>query len=143
MLMRSDPFRDISRIFDQMWDAARQSNVPIDAYRHGDAFVAHLDLPGVDPSSIDISVEQNVLTIKAERHWSPVEGDQVLVNERRHGTFTRQLFLGDALDTESIHASYENGVLTLTMPVASHAKPRKIEISTGATKPTPIEATAS
>jgi HSP20 family protein len=101
----------------------------MDAYRHGDSFVVHLDVPGVEASSIELSVEQNVLTISAERHWQPVEGDQVVANERRQGTFTRQLFLGNALDAERIHATYENGVLTLTIPVAERAKPRKIEVA--------------
>ena len=144
MLMRSDPFRELDRAFSQLLAGAeRPATVPMDAYRHGDSFVAHLDLPGVDPGSIDLSVEQNVLTVTAERHWSPVEGDQVLSSERLQGRFTRQLFLGNALDTEQIHATYENGVLTITMPIAEKAKPRKINISSNAGSPTPIEATAS
>jgi HSP20 family protein len=102
----------------------------MDAYRHGDNFVVHLDLPGVDPSSIDPSVEQNVLTISAERHWQPVEGDEVVANERRQGTFSRQLFLGNTLNPDGIHASYEAGVLTLTIPVSERAKPRRIEVAT-------------
>lgn len=143
MLMRSDPFREMDRMFDQFWGTARQASAPLDAYRHGDTFVAHLDLPGVDPASIDISVEQDVVTVTAERHWAPVEGDQVVINERRQGTFTRQLFLGNALDADGIHASYEHGVLTLTMPMAEHARPRRVPITTGAERSTPIEATAS
>jgi len=144
MLMRSDPFREIDRAFSQMLAAAeRPATVPMDAYRHGDSFVAHLDLPGVDPASIDLSVEQNVLTVTAERHWSPVEGDQVLTTERLQGRFTRQLFLGNALDTEKIHATYEHGVLTITMPIAEKAKPRKIEVSSRAGSPEAIEATAT
>jgi HSP20 family protein len=129
MLMRFDPLRDFDRVFEQAWGQSRQASVPMDAYRHGDRFVIHLDLPGVDSSSIDLSVERNVLTISAERHWQSVEGDQVLAAERRHGNFTRQLFLGDGLDTEKIEATYENGVLTVTVPVASSAKARKIEVS--------------
>jgi HSP20 family protein len=145
MLMRSDPFRELDRAFSQMLAGGteRPVSAPMDAYRHGDSFVAHLDLPGVDPGSIDVSVEQNVLTVTAERHWSPVDGDQVLSSERLQGRFTRQLFLGNALDTEKIHATYENGVLTITMPIADKAKPRKIEISATSKSPEPIETTAS
>ncbi len=130
MLMRFDPFRDIDRVFDQAFTMARQTSMPMDAYRHGDSFVVHFDLPGVDPSSIDVSTEQNVLTVSAERHWEAVEGDELVANERRQGTFSRQMILGNALDVDKIHATYENGVLTLTIPVAEKAKPRKIEIST-------------
>ncbi len=129
MLMRFDPLREFDRVFDQAWSQTRQASVPMDAYRHEDSFVINLDLPGVDPASIDLTVERNALTITAERHWEPVEGDQVLAAERRHGTFSRQLFLGDGLDTEKIHATYENGVLTLTVPVAERAKPRRIEVT--------------
>jgi HSP20 family protein len=144
MLMRSDPFREIDRAFSQLLAGAeRAAAVPMDAYRHGDSFVALLDLPGVDPGSIDLSVEQNVLTVSAERHWTPVDGDQVLSSERPQGRFTRQLFLGNALDTERIHATYENGVLTITMPIAEKAKPRKIEVASTAKSAEPIEATAS
>ena len=129
MLMRFDPFRDIDRVFDQAFTMARQTSMPMDAYRHGDSFVVHFDLPGVDPSSIDVSTEQNVLTVSAQRHWEAVEGDELVANERRQGTFSRQMILGNALDVDKIHATYENGVLTLTIPVAEKAKPRKIEIS--------------
>ena len=142
MLMRFDPFRDIDRVFDRAWGTAGQSIVPMDAYRHGDSFVVQLDLPGVDPASLDIGVEQHVLTISAERHWEAVDGDEVIANERRQGKFTRQLFLGDALDVDAIHASYDNGVLTLTIPVSEKAKPRKIEISQSS-EPTSISTTSS
>jgi HSP20 family protein len=121
-------------VFDQAWSQTRQASIPMDAYRHGDSFVISLDLPGVDPSSIDLTVERNALTISAERHWEPVEGDQVIASERRQGTFTRQLLLGDGLDPDRIHASYENGVLTVTIPVAASAKPRKIEVESEARK---------
>jgi HSP20 family protein len=129
MLMRFDPLREFDRVFDQAWSQTRQASVPMDAYRHGDSIVVHLDLPGVDPASIDLTVERNAMTISAERHWQSVEGDQVLASERRQGTFSRQLFLGDGLDADKIHASYENGVLTVTIPVAQSAKPRKIEVT--------------
>jgi HSP20 family protein len=129
MLMRFDPLREFDRIFDQAWSQTRQASVPMDAYRHGDNFVVHLDLPGVHANSIDLTVERNALTITAERHWQPVEGDQVIASERRQGAFSRQLFLGDGLDTDRIHATYENGVLTVTVPIADQAKPRRIEVS--------------
>jgi HSP20 family protein len=128
MLMRFDPLREFDRVFDQAWSQTRQASIPMDAYRHGDSFVINLDLPGVDPNSVDLTFERNSLTISAERHWEPVEGDQVVASERRQGTFSRQLLLGDGLDAERIHASYENGVLTVTIPVAASAQPRKIEI---------------
>jgi HSP20 family protein len=129
MLMRFDPFREIDRVFDQAFSTARQASMPMDAYRHGDSFVIHLDLPGVDPSSIDVSTEQNVLTISAERHWEAVEGDEVVANERRQGTYSRQMFLDNALNADEIHATYDNGVLTLTIPVAEKAKARRIEVT--------------
>ena len=129
MLMRFDPLREFDRVFDQAWSQTRQASVPMDAYRHGDSFVINLDLPGVDPASIDLTVERNAMTITAERHWEPVEGDQVVASERRQGTFSRQLYLGDGLDPDGIHATYENGVLTVTVPVADRAKPRRIEVN--------------
>jgi HSP20 family protein len=141
MLMRFDPLREFDRVFDQAWSQTRQASVPMDAYRHEDTFVLNLDLPGVDPSSIDLTVERNALTISAERHWQPVEGDQVVASERRHGTFSRQLFLSDGLDAEKIHATYENGVLTVTIPVADRAKPRRIEV-TSETRKEAISASA-
>jgi HSP20 family protein len=142
MLMRFDPFREFDRVLEQTWAPTRQAGMPMDAFRHGDSFVVHFDLPGVDPSSIDLSVEQNVLTVTAERHWQPVEGDEVVANERRHGSFTRQLFLGNSLDSDRIHASYENGVLTVTIPVSERARPRKIEVA-GERRRDAIEATSS
>jgi len=94
----------------------------------------HFDLPGVDPASIDLEVERNVLTISAERSWRPVDGDEVVAAERTHGSFRRQLLIGDGLDTERMHASYEHGVLTLTIPVAEKSKPRKFNVTTGSDK---------
>ena len=129
MLMRFDPIREFDRVFDQAWSQTRAASVPMDGYRHGDSFVLNLDLPGVDPASIDLTVEHNALTVAAERHWQPVEGDEVVAAERRHGRFTRQVFLGDGLDTDGIHATYENGVLTVTVPVAERSKPRRIEVT--------------
>jgi HSP20 family protein len=108
--------------------AARPSVMPMDAWRAGDEFVVEFDLPGVDPASVDLDVERNVLTVRAER--PPLNGDhELLASERPRGVFSRQLILGDNLDTERVQASYAAGVLTLRIPVAEKAKPRKIEIS--------------
>jgi HSP20 family protein len=138
MLMRFDPFRDLDRLTQRAWTST-PAVMPIDAYRHGDRVLVHFDLPGVDPSSIDLTVEQNVLTARAERTWQPAEGDEVIVSERPQGNFTRQLFLGESLDGERIEANYEHGVLTVTIPVAEQAKPRKVEIASG-DKPEAIQA---
>src|SRR5687768_14122602 len=104
-------------------------SVPVDAYRRGDEFLIHLDLPGVDPDAIELTVEKNVLTIKAERRFEPEEGDEAVISERPQGTFTRQLLLGESLDTDSLEADYDQGVLTLKIPVAEKAKPRRVEIT--------------
>src|SRR5256885_3316859 len=114
----------------------------MDAYRRGDRFFVHLDLPGVDPGSIDLTCEQNVLTVQAERRFETREEDQLVVNERAQGTFSRQLFLSDNLDLDRIEANYENGVLTLQLPVAEQAKPRRIEVSTSSPGPQVIEGTS-
>lgn len=129
MLMRFDPAREFDRVFEQALGQTRQASMPMDAYRHGDRFVIHLDVPGAEPDSIDLTVERNALTISAERHWQPGDGDQVVANERRQGSFQRQLFLGDGLDTDAIEAAYEAGVITVTIPVAATAKPRRIAVN--------------
>ena len=129
MLMRFDPMREFDRVFEQAWSQTRAASVPMDAYRHGDSFVLNFDLPGVDPSSIDITVERNALTVTAERHWQPVEGDEVVASERRHGAFSRLVQLGDGLDADAIHATYDHGVLTVTVPIAERSKPRRIEVT--------------
>ena len=131
MLMRFDPFRELDRLASTAWGRGRPV-MPIDAYRNGDQFVVHFDLPGIDRESIDLTVEKNVLTVTAERNSSTHEGEDVLVSERFHGQYSRQLFLGEALDADGIQASYEHGVLTVTIPVAHQAKARKVEITTGA-----------
>ncbi|OEJ62110.1 heat-shock protein Hsp20 [Streptomyces agglomeratus] len=132
MLMRTDPFRELDRLTQQlMGTTARPAAMPMDAYREGDTFVVELDLPGVDPESIDLDVERNVLTVKAERRSRAGEGAEVLIAERPTGSFSRQMFLGETLDTERIDASYDAGVLRLTVPVAEQAKPRKISITGG------------
>ncbi len=130
MVMRFDPFRDIDRLTQQITGAMRYqaTSIPMDAYRRGDTVFVHFDLPGADPSSIDIRVEQNALTVRAERFFEEREGDEALVRERPEGAFSRQMFLGQHLDLERIQASYDHGVLTLTIPVAETAKPRRIEV---------------
>jgi HSP20 family protein len=141
MLMRTDPFRELDRLTQRvLGNGASTAVMPMDAYRHGESFVVHFDLPGVDASSIDLTVEKNVLTVSAQRQWQPAEGDQVLASERPQGAFTRQLFLGESLDAERIEASYDNGVLTVTVPVAEQARPRKVEITSGGAKAGAIEA---
>jgi HSP20 family protein len=129
MLMRTDPFRELDRLTQQVFGTtARPAVMPMDAWREGEQFVVEFDLPGVDPESIDLDVERNVLTVKAERPAR--EGSEEMVAaERPRGVFSRQLFLGDTLDTERIEASYSTGVLTLRVPVAEKAKPRKISIN--------------
>ncbi len=127
MLMRFDPFREFDELAAQLFDGRRTRAMPLDAYRIGDVFHVDLDLPGVKPESIEVTVEKNVLTVKAERHWER-EGIDTVVCERPQGTFTRELFLGESLDTEKVSASYENGVLHLTIPVAEEAKARRIEV---------------
>ncbi len=132
MLMRTDPFRELDRLTQQVFGTngtmARPSVMPIDAWREGDTFHVEFDLPGVDPGSIDLDVERNVVTVKAER--PPRASDaELIAAERPRGIFSRQLVLGDNLDTEHITASYDAGVLTLQIPVAEQAKPRKISIT--------------
>ena len=143
MLMRFDPFRELDRLAEQTWGGARLPAMPMDAYRRGDHFVVHFDLPGVDPSSIDLTVEKNVLTVSAERHWEPDEGNQVVVAERPQGRFSRQLFLGEGLDADGIEATYDGSVLTVRVPVAEQAKPRKVQVTAGGGSPTAIDAVST
>jgi HSP20 family protein len=131
MLMRTDPFRDLDRLTQQVFGTpARPAAMPMDAYRQGDNFYVHLDLPGVAADSIELTVEQNVLTVRAERVPVQADGAQLIVAERPYGTFTRQVFLGETLDAEHIGADYAAGVLTLTIPVHEAAKPRSIQVTT-------------
>lgn len=140
MLMRSDPFRELDRLAQQAFGTrARPTAMPMDAYRRGDQFVVHFDLPGVDPSSIDLTVEKDLLTVSAERQWQLDDGQETIASERSHGSFSRQLFLGEGLDSGRVEASYDNGVLTITLPVAEQAKPRKVQISSGGDKSKAIE----
>jgi HSP20 family protein len=138
-MMRFDPFRDLDRLADQLTSGMRTPRTaPMDVYRLGDHYVVHLDLPGVDPGSVDLSVEDNALTVRAHRTTRPQgEGMQVVVAERPSGDFVRQLFLGEGLDTSRIEATYDQGVLTLHIPVAERAKPRKIEVSVGGGQESP------
>ena len=128
-MMRLDQFREIDRWTQPMWKA--RASAPLDVYRKGEKFIVRVDLPGIDPSSLDLTVERNVLTINAERAWAPAEGVEVLVAERQQGTFTRSLFLREGLDAEKISAQYDQGVLTVTVPVAEAARSRKIAVGVG------------
>ncbi|MER8096051.1 Hsp20/alpha crystallin family protein [Streptomyces goshikiensis] len=137
MLMRTDPFREMDRIVQQLSGTSgtwsKPSVMPMDAYREGDDYVIAFDLPGVTPEAIDIDVERNMLTVKAERRPA-AKGDtvQIELSERPLGVFSHQVMLADTLDTERIEADYDAGVLTLRIPIAERAKPRKISIgSTG------------
>jgi HSP20 family protein len=133
MLMLNDPFRQLDRIAQQvLGTASHPAAMALDAWREGDEFVVALDLPGVQVDSIDLGVERNVLTVRAERKDPAGEGAELIASERPRGVFSRQLVLGDALETENMKARYDAGVLTLRIPVAAEAKPRKIEIETTA-----------
>ncbi|HTX93929.1 MAG TPA: HSP20 family small heat-shock protein [Mycobacterium sp.] len=131
MLMRTDPFRDLDRFTQQvLGTAARPAVMPMDAWREGDQFVVEFDLPGINPDTLDIDIERNVVTVRAER--PPVDPNrEMLATERPRGVFSRQLVLGENLDTDKIEASYREGVLSLRIPVAERAKPRKIAVGRG------------
>ncbi|MFH5880542.1 Hsp20/alpha crystallin family protein [Arthrobacter sp. NA-172] len=131
MLMRTDPFREFDRLAEQvLGTTARPAAMPMDAWREAEDFVVAFDLPGVAVDSVEIDVERNVLTVKAERPDPVGRGTEMIASERPRGVFSRQLILGDALDTQGVKASYDAGVLTLRIPVAEKAKPRRIEIET-------------
>lgn len=131
MLMRFDPFRELDRLTQSTFGPAARPTMPMDAYRRDGDFMVHFDVPGIDPASIDLTIDKNVLTVSAERSFGKQEGDEIVVNERPQGRFQRQLFLGETLDAEHIEARYDHGVLTLRIPVAEKAKPRKVAISAG------------
>ncbi|MFE9406567.1 Hsp20/alpha crystallin family protein [Streptomyces sp. NPDC006530] len=132
MLMRTDPFRELDRLAQQLTGAGtwtRPSAMAMDAYREGDEYVVAFDLPGVSADAIDIDVERNMLTVKAERRPVTKSDDaQIELSERPLGVFSRQLVLADTLDTERIKADYDAGVLTLRIPIAERDKPRKISV---------------
>jgi HSP20 family protein len=139
MLMRTDPFRELDRLTQQVFGtSSRPAFMPMDAWREGDTFRLEFDLPGVQADSIDLDVERNVLTVRAERPVQETNGEQIAA-ERPRGVFSRQLILGDNLDLENISANYADGVLTLEVPVAEKAKPRKIAVESADSKRT-IEA---
>ncbi|MEV0644586.1 Hsp20/alpha crystallin family protein [Phytomonospora sp. NPDC050363] len=140
MLMRTDPFRELDRLTQRMFTmTGTQATMPMAAYRDGEHFVVEVDLPGVDAGSIDLEIERDVLTVKAERKSLAVAERDLVLNERQSGAFSRQLFLGESLDKDRISAGYADGVLTLRIPVAEKAKPRKVEV-TGSSSPRQIEA---
>ena len=145
MLLRMDPFREFDRLFEAAGAGTGTSarTVPMDAIRSGDRVHVRFDLPGIDPSSVDLTVERNQLTLTAERQWTRQEGEDWLVAERPVGRFTRTLFLGDNLDADRIEAHYEHGVLEVTIPVAEQAKPRKVSINASSTGSEQIPAMAS
>ena len=139
MLLRFDPFREFDRAWQQAARAQPQpASFPMDAYRRGDEFIVHFDLPGVESDAIDLTVDNNVLTVRATRRFQQEAGDELIASERPQGEFTRQLLLGDQLDTDRIAAGYDRGVLTLTIPIAERAKPRKVEITTSSDSPEDI-----
>ena len=145
MFVQTDPFRDFESMFSRLSNRAFSGAefTPIDAYRRGSDVWVHVDLPGVPAESIDVTVERNVLTISAERNWQRQEGDQVYLAERKRGAIRRQIHLGDGLDGANLEADLHDGVLTLRIPVAEQAKPRKVQINRTTSSPDAIEATAS
>ncbi|KSW21464.1 Hsp20/alpha crystallin family protein [Cellulomonas sp. B6] len=143
MATRVDPFREMDRLLTQVLASDRAAaTMPMDLYRDGDHYVLHVDLPGADPGTIDVNVEDRTLTIRAERTPRTEHDVQWLAKERPVGTYARQLTVGRGLALDRISATYADGVLTLTVPVAEEAKPRRIEVQHGAA-PTSIEAGAS
>jgi HSP20 family protein len=133
MLVRYDPFRQLDRVADEFFGQTRRPQfMPMDAVRRGSAVELHFDVPGVSPDDVELTVERDTLTVRAERSWAPVEGDEVLASERQQGSWTRQVMLGESLDTDALEARYDAGVLTVTIPFAEQAKPRRVEIQSGA-----------
>ena len=138
MLMRTDPFRELDRLTQLTRQlagtSARGTTMPLEAWRQDGEFVVEFDLPGVDPETIDVGVERNVLTVRAERHTHRPDEAELVADERPEGLFSREMILGDALDTGKIEANYQDGVLTLRVPVAEEAKPRKIDVQASGAK---------
>lgn len=127
-LMRFDPFRELDRLSEQMMGGRGPRTMPMEAWRRKDEFYVYVDLPGIDRDDVELTVERNVVSIRAQRRPAHEEGDDVIVDERPHGTFTRQLFLGDNLDANKLSADYDRGVLMLTIPIAEASKPRRIQL---------------
>ena len=143
-LMRSDPFAGFDRMTQQMMGARQGPRpMPMAAFRRGDQVLAYFDLPGINPDDVEITIERNVATIRAERRPAYQEGDEVIVDERPYGTFSRQVFLGDSLDLDKMTADYTQGELRLTIPVSEKAKPRRIELRTSDQEPQQVTANAS
>lgn len=135
MSISYDPFNQLDELRDRLLSGGRTPlSFPMDAYRRGDDFFVHLDLPGVQPETVDVTVENQILTVTAERRFDQREGDEFIVSERPQGRFSRQLRLGSAIDTETIGASYEDGVLTLTLPVSERARPRQVQVGRGGSR---------
>lgn len=147
MLTQHDPFREFEaffgRPFDRPFDRQTTTAMPMDAFRRGSDVWVYFDLPGVKAENLDITVERNVLTVAAERTWQRQEGDQSYVAERRAGTFRRQVQLGDGLDLEHLEADLHDGVLTIRIPVAERAKPRKVQVGQRPATHEAIEATTA
>lgn len=139
MLMRTDPFRELDRLTQQVFGTTtRPAAMPMDAWQEGREFVVEFDLPGVSADSVDLDIEANALTVRAERAGHTREGAEMIASERPRGVFSRQLILGEALDTEAIRANYADGVLTVRIPVAEKAKPRKIHVESSEDQPQQI-----
>lgn len=135
MALTYDPFRSLERAF---FDTRQSPLMPMDLYRDGDVYVLNADLPGIDPGSVDIDIDGQVLTLRAERTMADNESVKWLTRERRGGTFVRQLNLGSGIDTDAISAHYNNGVLSVTIPVSEKAKPRKVAVQSGAPAEQPV-----
>jgi HSP20 family protein len=144
MMMQTDPFRDLDTLFDRVSGRFASSGgiMPMDAFRRGNDVWVHIDLPGVKAESLDITVERNLLTITADRNWQRQDGDQAYFAERYKGSFRRQIQLGDGLDLAHLEADLHDGVLTVRIPVAETAKPRKVQVGAAKQTPEAIEATA-
>jgi HSP20 family protein len=143
-LLRFDPFAGSERLMHQgMRERQEPRPIPMSAVRRGDEVVAYFDLPGVSPEDVDITVERNIVTIRAQRSPARQEGDEVIVDERPYGIFTRQVFLGDSLDLDKMTADYARGELRLTIPVSEKAKPRRIELQSTEQEPQQVNASAA
>ena len=141
MIVAIEPLGQPDRSAQHISNTAGKQTMPMDAYRDGDQLIVHFDIPGIDPDSLELNVENNVLTVKANRPRPQIEDSQWLVSERLHGTFTCQLHLSDGLDLDKIQADYDKGVLTIRVPVAKEAKTRRIEI--GGSQASSAESVAS
>jgi HSP20 family protein len=143
MAIGYDPFREFEQLTQQLLSGGRAPrSFPMDAYRRGDEFFVHLDLPGVDPDSIDVTVESGVVSIGAERRFEQKDEDEIIVSERPQGRFNRELRVGAVVDVDRIDATYEGGVLTITLPVSERAKPRTVRVQSRGEEQKDIEAGA-